>query len=337
VTRAIWRGRAFGLDLEGDFDQQGVIGAASSPAPVRPVALCLVSDERLSHAYPLEGAQPLVEADFAGARSAIHALSDGFLLEHEFYGRFGVRADGGEALCAPGQRPAWIWQRFLGAQVLPLAAALQGLEPLHASCVARDGAAILLGGTSGGGKTSVALHLAVLGGSFMCDDVTALEVADGQAIAHAGSLSLTVDAAEIERLPTGMRDRWVRLGTLDGEERVAAPPSLTASVPVARLYVLTRRDDASAIAIERDGALGPEGLLGMTFNAWLSTPERRRNQLELAGLLDEGARPAVVTVPMSGSAREVAAAIEEDLDGSFSPPPPTPAASRRTPPRRTPR
>ena len=51
------------------------------------------------------------------------------------------------------------WQRFLIAQVLPFAAALHGLEVLHASAVTVAGRALALLGPSGAGKTSLALAL----------------------------------------------------------------------------------------------------------------------------------------------------------------------------------
>jgi hypothetical protein len=54
--------------------------------------------------------------------------------------------------------------------VYTLAARAQGLIPLHAACVGRDGRGILLMGTSGAGKSTVALHCALAGLEFLSED-----------------------------------------------------------------------------------------------------------------------------------------------------------------------
>ena len=52
------------------------------------------------------------------------------------HGRHIISSDGTRLYSALPRAPAWRWQRLLFAQVLPLAASLQGLSPLHASAVA---------------------------------------------------------------------------------------------------------------------------------------------------------------------------------------------------------
>lgn len=54
--------------------------------------------------------------------------------------------------------------------VYVLAARVQGLVPLHAGCVGRDGEGILLVGGSGSGKTTVSLHCLLAGMEFLAED-----------------------------------------------------------------------------------------------------------------------------------------------------------------------
>ena len=54
--------------------------------------------------------------------------------------------------------------------VFTLAARAQGLAPLHAACVGRDGRGVLLMGASGSGKSTVALHCLLRGLDFLSED-----------------------------------------------------------------------------------------------------------------------------------------------------------------------
>jgi hypothetical protein len=77
----------------------------------------------------------------------------------------------------------------------------RGLEVLHASAVEIDGAAHVLIGASGAGKSSIALNLALLGARLLADDVVAVERAhDGTVLVHPGAGLANVRHAEAERL-----------------------------------------------------------------------------------------------------------------------------------------
>lgn len=58
-------------------------------------------------------------------------------------------------------------------------------ETLHASCVARDGRAILISGPSGSGKSDLALRLIDRGAVLVSDDYTIVRAVDGKLIAGA--------------------------------------------------------------------------------------------------------------------------------------------------------
>ncbi|HKT14846.1 MAG TPA: HPr kinase/phosphatase C-terminal domain-containing protein [Allosphingosinicella sp.] len=56
-------------------------------------------------------------------------------------------------------------------------------ETLHASCVAKDGAAILIAGRSGAGKSDLALRLIDRGASLVSDDYTLVRRVSGRLVA----------------------------------------------------------------------------------------------------------------------------------------------------------
>lgn len=58
-------------------------------------------------------------------------------------------------------------------------------ETLHASCVARDGRAILIAGRSGTGKSDLALRLIDRGARLVSDDYTLVRRAGGRLLASA--------------------------------------------------------------------------------------------------------------------------------------------------------
>jgi hypothetical protein len=59
--------------------------------------------------------------------------------------------------------------------VLPLLLPAFGLEPLHGASVALSGGAVLILGAAGAGKSTTALSLLRAGGTFLADDVCALD------------------------------------------------------------------------------------------------------------------------------------------------------------------
>lgn len=272
-----------------------------------------IAFRELDRHWPTDRGQPLVDRDLAGARFSVHRHEPlGFLLHHDFFGRFIVAGDGSSIRCAPRDLPDWQWQRFLVGQLLPLAAVLHGLEPIHASAVGLGGRAILCLGVSGAGKSSIALHLAGRGAALLADDVTATEVRGGTVLAHRGAALASVCEAELLRLAAvGSVADWSRLGTLESKVRLLAPRPSGPPPPVGALYLITRHGGAGAIEIEpiRSGR-GPL-LLGSTFNAYHASRRRLASQLALCGRIDATVPLHTVKVPGGACAAESARAIEE--------------------------
>lgn len=306
-----WRAGAFGLSLAGRFAAPGLDDTEAPTDALPRVAVELVGSAELpaaSEPAELLAEQPLPQGSFRIMRAA----GGGYRLDHPYYGSFAVSSDGALITCTPAAIDDWLWQRFLVAQPLPLAAALNGYEPLHAGGVVRDGRALLVMGASGAGKSSVALHLAARGGAFLTDDVAALEPADPGVVAHPGAPLAMIDERELERIgqPAGS---WTRLGMVDGEARVLVTGSAPAPAPVGAVVVLRSDPAARAIEIGTPAIDRAAILLGGTFNPYLRDPRRLARQLDVAGRLAESASIAEVRIPPGSSAATVAGAVSRTL------------------------
>jgi hypothetical protein len=97
----------------------------------------------------------------------------------------GTNAESSFAVLSPDQRsalvvvsPAMLRSAYharyelIEFAVYTLASRSQGLVPLHAACVGRDGRGVLLIGPSGSGKSTVALHCLLQGFEFLSEDAT---------------------------------------------------------------------------------------------------------------------------------------------------------------------
>jgi hypothetical protein len=306
-----WHGSAFGLHLSGSFPAPGLAGGGAIQEDI--THLTLTSREELGSTAPSELLydQPLP----AGRLSIGWDSRRGYVVDHSYYGCFVVREDGLEVVCAPDELPDWAWQRFLVGQVLPLAALVRGYEPLHASAVAVGSQAVLLMGTSGAGKSSVALHMVAAGAALHADDVSVLELRDSVVCAHPGPALASVDEAELATLPLQLTSTWTQLGKSEGEVRLVVGEASRRALPVDGVYVLTRRAEATVLDICPTSVEWPEVLLGGTFNAYVRRPERLIRQLDIAVRLAETVPLCEVEIPPTAGASTVAAAILRALDG----------------------
>ncbi|HEX8442565.1 MAG TPA: HPr kinase/phosphatase C-terminal domain-containing protein [Allosphingosinicella sp.] len=66
-----------------------------------------------------------------------------------------------------------------------MSASLLSSETLHASCVAKDGRAVLISGRSGSGKSDLALRLVDRGAVLVSDDYTVVRRVSGRLLARA--------------------------------------------------------------------------------------------------------------------------------------------------------
>lgn len=97
---------------------------------------------------------------------------------------------------------------------------------LHASCVAYQGAAVLIVGPSGAGKSSLALQLMALGAELVSDDKTCLQEVDGTLLATApSSIKGMIEARGVGILATATCDTaLVRLVVDLGQDEIDRLP-----------------------------------------------------------------------------------------------------------------
>jgi hypothetical protein len=305
-------GYVFGLRVASAFP---IPVAAANGSGSRTASLELVSREALARAWrPREAESVLERRDPRGRLVLSIDRHDalGYLVSAPRHGRHIVSPDGRRVRAALPNVAPWRCHRLLFAQVLPLAATLQGLELFHASAVAVDGRGYGFIAPSGTGKTSVAAHLVARGATFVADDVLALEPHAGGIRVHPGGGMASVHASELRAIDPARRDR---LGPVLGRsDKVQLAIELAdRAVPLAALFFLERDPRASRLELVESEAPDPQPLLASSFISYVSTPERLTTHLEVCGRIAESVPVARVRIPASVTARGAAEAIESHL------------------------
>jgi hypothetical protein len=306
-------GSAFGLVLETRRPLPGVVSGNASGS--RATTIRFVTPERLARAWPRRDASRLVDRRLPDGRAMLtieHHSRKGYRVWAPRHGSYLVASDGSRIAAAIPRRPGWQWQRLFFAQVLPLAAALQGLDLFHASGVVVGEGAIGLVAASGTGKSSVAAHMIAGGAGFLTDDVLALERANGGIRAHPGSLLMGVHEAELQALnPEGSARLGWRVGRADKSYFLAA--GAPGPFPLQALYFLERmaqskgRARLEIVPGDRNAA---RSLLAASFLAYLQSPARLLVHLDVCARLASAVGVFRVRIPSSVSARETAAAVQ---------------------------
>jgi hypothetical protein len=313
----VWRGRAFGITLESAVPFPGLPFCADGV----PGRIATWHEERaraIDEAWPLGDGEVVVDLRHTDGRVFMRIdrrADEGYRIWAPYYGRHLVSADGRSIRSALPNVSPWRWQRLFFAQTLPLAAALQGLEVFHASAVALGGRVAAFVASSGTGKTSVMAHLVALGASFVTDDVLAIESVGDSVVAHPGPARLSIEDSEVRRIPDGQRALLgVPIGRSD--KLMIEPEPTKAPLPLAGLYFLKRpADDVSRVTINEADTTATRALLGSGFLAYLDTPKRLRNHLDVCSAIAERTRLYNVLIPNGARAREVAATALAHAEG----------------------
>src|SRR5262245_11969164 len=127
---------AFGIGITAPV--QLMASSCGASAGGREVVLGLGSAAELDGAWRSGTAERVLERRRRDGRLVMavdHHPDLGFRVYAPHNGRHLVSPDGARIFSTRPVRALWRWQRLLLAQVLPLAATLQGLELLHASAV----------------------------------------------------------------------------------------------------------------------------------------------------------------------------------------------------------
>jgi HPr kinase/phosphorylase len=244
----------FGLDVWSDEPIE-VLTGSRAPATGRDLVVTVDEHEIARRNWPAEAeligrhVEPNGRVVFTVHADAV----EGWRLSGRGYGEHWLSADGLRLTCKPAGASPARWQRFLVAQVLPLAAAVNGLEVMHASAVALDGAAVVLLGPAGAGKTTLAMALCELGAGFLADDVVALEPAADRLLAHPGSPRAALKGQGDRMVPVAGARAPAALGavvllerTSEGPLRPVVEPLTAGRELLAASFNLILRDGARA-------------------------------------------------------------------------------------------
>lgn len=298
---------AFGIGVTAPM--QLMASTCGASAGRREVVLELGSTAELDCAWRPGTAERVLERGRHDGRLVMavdHHPDLGYRVYAPHNGRHLVSRDGARIFSTRPIHAPWRWQRLLIAQVLPLAATLQGLELLHASAAEWNGRTFGLVARAGTGKTSVAAHVVARGGVLVTDDVLALEERDDVVVAHPGAASLSIDPAELMRMPpTGRQRLGPNVGRAD--KVVLAAEVATAPTPLRRIYFLERPSSGRL----RIAPLAPDPvrLLANSFNTYVRTPGRIVNQLAVVDRLAQTVPAFSVRIPSGEDASSVARAV----------------------------
>lgn len=311
-----WQGAAFGLCVEGEFAAPGLSGGPADESPGA-ITLELGDVDALSGVWTGDDARRLGSTKLADGTEAIVADFDpgrGFLLSGPAFGRYYVAADGRTAICAPADgAPAWLWQRFVIGQVLPVSAILQGLEVLHAAGLEVDGRTIAVAGLSGVGKSTTALHLMARGARFLADDVVALEPRGEQLQAHPGTRLVSApDGAEAFLGGDRLDSIGEEIGATD-KEVLLRPAAQAPGGPLTAVYILVRTADGP-LAVE--SVADVRLLIACGYDGMLTDPSRHLRFLDVCSRLSVSGAAHRVSVPPSAHPNEVADTILRHLGGA---------------------
>jgi hypothetical protein len=298
--RSLYRLDAFGLVVEVDWPLAGATPAAAVGPARRPTTVRRVEPHLLAVAWDSPG-ELLFEREDMGEVTITFERAEDYRIRAKGFGRYVVSADGTEVRCERGTVEEHAQERFLFAQVLPLAAVVRGYELLHASAICLNGVAVAFAGPSGTGKTTLASRLVDRGAGFLTDDVLALSRDTHAPIAHPGPPFIAVLDGDADQIEVA-----ARIGRFTGtsDKLHVVVPAGRDAFPLRAVYHL---ESGPGLRLEPIGSGVVRRLLGSVFAPYLVTADRLNRQLEMAHLLVE-------TVPQFGLQLSPNVSVEEAVD-----------------------
>lgn len=310
-----WRTRAFGLEIESDVNVPGLRSAGKDHQGLG-VKLRMAPAQAIDAGWPATGSKRVLEERFEPSPAPPARTIDvhdeaGYRLYARHFGLAHITASGDVVTCTPPEgAELWSWQRFLVGRVLPWAAVLRGYEAFHASAVAIDGRGVAFIGSTGGGKTSLALRLVGGGAGFVTDDVLAVDAPEGNLRVHPGASVAAVRPAEREVIPEAV---WGRLGEVLGVSgktylNLEIEPS---PLPLGTIYFLSPGPGA---LIEPIDQLDPRLLLASTFVIGIQSARRLRNQLDICARIARDVPVFTLRISDQLNAGQVAESVRDHLE-----------------------
>lgn len=161
---------------------------------------------------------------------------------------------------------------YLLGPILGFVLRLRGFTCLHAAGIAIDGAAILLVGPQGAGKSTTAAAFARLGYGVLSDDVAVLMERDGQFYVQPGYPGVRLWPTSVHAL-FGSLDSLPRLAPSREKRyldlRLMPETASVKSLPVAAVFLLCERSaELAEVRIELER--GHQGLLSLIANSYVN-------------------------------------------------------------------
>lgn len=306
----------FGLQLDSSMP---ILAGRTSEASdgARKATLDQTTSSALARSWRPREALSMMERRAPGGRliMAVEAHPElGYRVAAPRFGSHVISRDGSQIHSALPSVPEWRWQRLLFAQVLPLAATLQGIELFHANAVALGGRAIGFVAAAGTGKTSVGVHLVSRGATLLTDDVMALEASAAGVLVHPGPWLAGVHATELKAIEREGRGCPGEVLGRSGKLYLSIP-TLDHPLPLAALYFLERRGDVDRLQILESRPPDPQLLLSSSFIWYLKSPDFLARHLDVCSRVAQSVSVSRVLIPASVGAGAVAAAIERHAAG----------------------
>lgn len=261
------------------------------------------SDVRILLGNEIPGVGPPPGAATTSGGALIHQLQDGshFVRWPDLF-EFLISPEGRLILGRPLVGVAYeAFSTYLLGQVMSFALLKQGLEPLHATVVVRDGRGTALLGDSGYGKSSLAAASLAVGYRILTDDLLVVREHAGRMLGYPGPPRLKLFPEMARRflpgppatpmnpstrklvVPLRKEQYWNRPASLERIYAIASPRARARSIRVRRL---SRRQ--AFLTLTRN-----------TFNAAVSAPQRLERQFRMAARLAAIVPVSVVRYPRS--------------------------------------
>lgn len=190
-----------------------------------------------------------------------------------------------------------LWRRMAGVsdevlftyllnQVLTECLVMRGVEPLHATGIVVEGAAIAFLGDSGYGKSTLAAALMGMGYRLLSDDVLVLEFTDSGVLAYPSLARLkllpdSADAVFAQRRSLPMNSFTNKMILPLGESEHSARP-----VPLRAIFVIPSASGAEKISLRRaNGRRALLALIRSPFSLLHHDRQRLERQLRFASRL----------------------------------------------------
>ncbi len=236
-------------------------------------------------------------------RPYLTVASDQALLSVEEAGTFIIRG-GREILVIPEAGvDERLLRRYLCGTVMGILLDQRGLLVLHASAVAIDEKACAFVGNQGSGKSSIATILHGRGHRFVCDDVAAVRLVQGQAWIYPAfpQMKVSLETAAAASLP---REALIEFDRFEDKRGYRLSGNfVTKPVPLNEVFVIAPAGEPSARR-----PLSPQDvvreLVRHTFPTRLGQPGDGRHLLKCAGL---SRQVPLYRLPRAGSVAELPA------------------------------